>query len=116
MPTLSINSAQLCYQEMGSGYPLLMLHGLGSSGDDWWFQIPAFSPHFQIILPNLRGHKQSSALCGPIAIDTLAADIAQLLDALGIAQSHVLGLSLGGAVAQPLELSSGVCYFCPSRY
>jgi pimeloyl-ACP methyl ester carboxylesterase len=104
MPTLSINSAQICYQEIGRGYPLLMLHGLGSSGDDWWFQTPAFSPHFRVIVPNLRGHKQSSPLRGPISIDTLAADVAQLLDALEIARSHVLGLSLGGAVAQLLAI------------
>ena len=104
MPTLLMNSAQICYQEMGSGYPLLMLHGLGSSGDDWWFQTPAFSPCFRVILPNLRGHKQSSTLRGPVSIDALAADMAWLLDALEIAQSHVLGLSLGGAVAQLLAI------------
>jgi 3-oxoadipate enol-lactonase len=104
MPALSINSARIFYQEIGSGYPLLMLHGLGSSADDWWFQTPAFSPYFRLILPNLRGHKQSSTLRGPISIHTLAADIAQLLDALEIAQSHVLGLSLGGTVAQLLAI------------
>jgi 3-oxoadipate enol-lactonase len=104
MPTLSINSGQIFYQETGSGYPLLMLHGLGSSADDWWFQTPAFSPYFRLVQPNLRGHKQSSTLRGPIAIDTLAADIAQLLDALEITQAHVLGLSLGGAVAQLLAI------------
>ena len=104
MPTLSINSAQICCQEVGGGYPLLMLHGLGSSGDDWWFQTPAFAPNFRVILPNLRGHKHSSALRGPISIYTLAADIAQVLDALKIAQAHALGLSLGGAVAQLLAI------------
>ncbi len=104
MPTITANSAQIYYQEAGSGFPLLMLHGLGSSGDDWWFQTPAFSPHFRVILPNLRGHKRSSALRGPISVYTLAADIAQLLDALEIAQAHVLGLSLGGVVAQLLAI------------
>ncbi len=104
MPALSVNSAQIYYQEAGGGLPLLLLHGLGSSGDDWWFQTPAFAPHFRVILPNLRGHKQSSTLRGPISIYTLAADIAQLLDALEIAQAHVLGLSLGGMVAQLLAI------------
>ncbi len=104
MPTLSLNSAQIYYQETGSGYPLLLLHGLGSSGDDWWFQTPAFSPCFRVILPNLRGHKQSSPLRGPFSVYTLAADIAKLMDALAIPQAHVLGLSLGGAVAQVLAI------------
>jgi 3-oxoadipate enol-lactonase len=104
MPTLSVNSAQIFYQECGGGYPLLMLHGLGSSGDDWWFQTPAFSPHFRVMLPNLRGHQQSSPLRAPISIEALTADIVQLMDAVQIEQAHVLGLSLGGLVAQLLAL------------
>jgi 3-oxoadipate enol-lactonase len=104
MPILSVNSAQIFYQETGNGDPLLLLHGLGSSGDDWWFQTPAFAPHFRVILPNLRGHKHSSPLRGPTSIYTLMADIAQMMDAMEITQAHVLGLSLGGAVAQLLAI------------
>ena len=104
MPTLPVNSAQIFYQEAGDGDPLLLLHGLGSSSDDWWFQTSAFAPYYRLILPNLRGHQQSSPLRGPTSIFTLAADIAQLMDALGIAQAHVLGLSLGGMVAQLLAI------------
>jgi 3-oxoadipate enol-lactonase len=104
MPILSVNSAQICFQETGNGDPLLLLHGLGSSGDDWWFQTPAFAPHFRLIMPNLRGHKQSSALRGPTSIFTLATDIAHLLDALQVERAHVLGLSLGGLVAQLLAI------------
>ncbi len=104
MPTISVNSSELYYQESGSGYPLILLHGLGSSGDDWWFQLPAFSPHFRLVAPNLRGHKQSSALRGPISVYTLAADIAKLMEALEIPCAHVLGLSLGGLVGQVLAI------------
>jgi 3-oxoadipate enol-lactonase len=104
MTTRSVNSAQIFYQAIGEGDPLLLLHGLGSSGDDWWLQIPALAPYFRLILPNLRGHKPSSTLRGPTSIFTLATDIAQLMDALGIAQAHVLGLSLGGLVAQLLAI------------
>ncbi len=104
MPALSLNSVQIFYQDMGSGYPLLMLHGLGSSGDDWWFQLPAFTPHFRLIRPNLRGHKQSSPIREPVSVYELAADVAQLLDALHIERAHILGLSLGGLVAQMLAI------------
>jgi pimeloyl-ACP methyl ester carboxylesterase len=104
MPLLSVNSAQISYQATGDGEPLLLLHGLGSSGDDWWFQTPEFAPHFRLMLPNLRGHKGSSALRGPTSIYTLAADIAQLMEALDVARAHVLGLSLGGLVAQLLAI------------
>ena len=104
MPTVSVNSSQLYYQESGNGYPLILLHGLGSSGDDWWFQTSAFSSCFRVILPNLRGHKQSSPLRGPLSVYTLAADIARLMEALAVPQAHILGLSLGGAVAQMLAI------------
>ncbi len=104
MPTVSVNSIELYYQESGASYPLLLLHGLGSSSDDWWFQTPAFTPHFRVVRPNLRGHKQSSALRGPITAYTLAVDIVKLMEALNIPQAHVLGLSLGGMVGQMLAI------------
>jgi pimeloyl-ACP methyl ester carboxylesterase len=104
MPTVSVNSIELYYQESSAGYPLLLLHGLGSSGDDWWFQMPAFAPHFRVILPNLRGHKQSSSIRWPVTVYTLAADVAKLMEALEISQAHVLGLSLGGMVGQVLAI------------
>jgi pimeloyl-ACP methyl ester carboxylesterase len=104
MATLLVNSAHIFYQESGDGVPLVLLHGLGSSGDDWWLQTPALAPHFRLIMPNLRGHKQSSALRGPTSIFTLATDIARLLDALHVERAHVLGLSLGGLVAQLLAI------------
>jgi 3-oxoadipate enol-lactonase len=104
MTALSVNSAQIFYQEIGEGDPLLLLHGLGSSGDDWWFQTPVFAPYFRLLVPNLRGHKHSSTLRGPTSIYTLAADIAQLMEALQIERAHVLGLSLGGLVGQLLAV------------
>ncbi len=104
MPTISVNEVELYYQEAGAGYPLVLLHGLGSSGEDWLFQTPVFAEHFRVIAPNLRGHKLSSRVRGPITIHTLAADVAKLLAALEIDTAHVLGLSLGGLVAQTLAI------------
>jgi len=104
MPTLSVNSAQIYFQECGRGYPLILLHGLGSSSDDWMFQTPVLAEWFRVIAVNLRGHAPSSLVRGPVTIYTLAADVAQLLDALDIPQAHVLGLSLGGLVGQVLAI------------
>ena len=102
MPTLSINSAEIHYQASGAGYPVLLLHGLGSCSEDWWLQTPVFEQHFRVVRPTLRGHPPSSLIRGPITIYTLAADVARLLDALDIERAHVVGLSLGGAIAQVL--------------
>ena len=102
MPVLSANSAEIYYEDNGAGDPLLLLHGLGSRGADWWLQTPAFSQQFRVVCPNLRGHPPSSPIRGPLTMYTLAADVAQFMGALGIAHAHVVGLSLGGAVAQVL--------------
>jgi 3-oxoadipate enol-lactonase len=104
MPSLTVNSAEIYYQETGTGYPLVLLHGLGSSSDDWMFQTPVLAEHFRLLAVNLRGHAPSSLLRGPVTIYTLAADVAQLLEALEIRQAHVLGLSLGGLVGQLLAI------------
>lgn len=104
MPTVPVNSIDLYYQEAGSGNPLVLLHGLGSSGDDWLFQTPVFAESFHVILPNLRGHKLTSRIREPLALDTLAADVAQWMDTLQIPAAHVVGLSLGGAIGQLLAI------------
>ena len=104
LTTISVNGIELYYQESGAGYPLLLLHGLGSCGDDWWLQTPTFASQFRVMLPNMRGHILSTPLRAPTTIAALASDIAGLLEALNIPQAHVLGLSLGGAVAQMLAI------------
>ncbi len=104
MPNIAVNAVDIYYQEAGSGYPLVLLHGLGSSSNDWLFQTPVFAEHFRVLTVNLRGHPPSSLLRSPVSIYTLAADVAKLLDVLEIPQAHILGLSLGGLVAQVLAI------------
>ena len=104
MPVLSVNSIELYYLEAGSGQPVLLLHGLGSCGDDWLFQTPILAECCRVIAPDLRGHGQSSPLRGPIRVAQLAADIAGLMDGLGLASAHIVGLSLGGLVGQQLAI------------
>ncbi|HEY4720288.1 MAG TPA: alpha/beta hydrolase, partial [Anaerolineae bacterium] len=105
MPVLSVNSIELHYLEAGSGQPVLLLHGLGSCGDDWFFQTPILAERGRhVIAPDLRGHGQSSNLRGPISVTQLAADIAGLMDGLGLASAHIVGLSLGGLVGQQLAI------------
>lgn len=104
MPTLTINDAELYYERTGAGPPLLMIHGLGSSGDDWAFQRDAFARTHTLILADLRGSGRSSKPHGPYSIAGFAADLWALLDALGIDAAALLGFSLGGAVAFEMAL------------
>jgi 3-oxoadipate enol-lactonase len=104
MPTVTVNAITLHYERIGSGSPLLLIHGLGSSGDDWAFQRDEFARRHTLILPDLRGSGRSAKPPGPYSIAQFAADLWSLLDALGIASTDVLGFSLGGAVAIEMAL------------
>jgi 3-oxoadipate enol-lactonase len=104
LPHLSINSIDLHYSRCGSGASLLLIHGLGSSGEDWAFQIPALSPHFDLILPDLRGSGRSGKPAGKYSIAQFADDLWILLDKLECSKVHIVGFSLGGAVAMEMAL------------
>ena len=104
MPTAQANTIQLYYEMHGAGQPLVFIHGLGSSTRDWEAQMPAFSKSFQVITFDLRGHGQSDKPAGPYDMAMFSADLADLLQTLGIGAAHVVGLSLGGAVALQFAL------------
>jgi len=106
MPYRTVNGIRIRYELWGEGEtPLVLLHGLGSSADDWLLQLPAFAPHFKCISLDLRGHGASDKPAGRYSVALFAADVAQLLNQLALAPAHVLGLSLGGLVAQQLALA-----------
>lgn len=86
------------------GAPIVLLHGLGSSSADWTWQIDALAARHHVVVPDLRGHGRSPRLRGRLAIDVMANDVAALLAGLEAPPAHVVGLSLGGCVAQALAL------------
>jgi pimeloyl-ACP methyl ester carboxylesterase len=99
MPKIRSNNINLYYEASGEGQPIVFIHGLGSSTRDWEFQVPEFSESLKVITFDLRGHGQSDKPEGPYQIPVFAADLAGLLRALGIESVHLVGISLGGAVA-----------------
>src|SRR5690348_17038057 len=104
MPTLTLDDTEIHYERTGAGPPLLLIHGLGSSGDDWAFQRDDFARTHTLILPDLRGSGRSAKPRGPYSIARFAADLWALLDALAIGPLDLLGFSLGGAVAIEMAL------------
>ncbi len=84
----------------GSGAPLLLVHGLGTSGAVFQPLLPALSARFQVIIPDLRGHGHSRCLPGPDNVARMAADLENLLDILAIRSCTMLGYATGGAVVQ----------------
>jgi 3-oxoadipate enol-lactonase len=94
----------LHFIERGSGPPLLLVHGLLVTGEMFEPVLEAFARHHRVIVPDLRGHGRSGALPPPYTVAQLAADLARLLEHLGLAAAAVLGYSQGGAIAQQLAL------------
>jgi pimeloyl-ACP methyl ester carboxylesterase len=102
MPSIQVNGINVEYQLYGEGPPLLLIHGLGSSGRDWEMQIDAFSEHFQVIVYDVRGHGKSEKPSGRYSVPLFAKDCAEILRALGFDKVHVVGISMGGMIALQL--------------
>jgi 3-oxoadipate enol-lactonase len=79
-------------------------HCLAGSLDIWDEQIEALRRDFRVLRYDARGHGLTSAPEGPYTLETLAMDLVGLLDALDIPRAHILGISMGGMVAQTLAL------------
>lgn len=104
MAQLQVNGTQLEVQVSGDGPPLLFIHGLGSCLEDWEYQVEEFSRSYKVITYDLRGHGRSARPAGPYSIAMFADDAACVLQALNIPSAHVVGVSLGGAIAFQLAL------------
>ena len=86
---------------------LVFLHGFGGNARQWRHQLIRFSDDFRVLAIDLRGHGLSDRPDGPYDVDTIAADIEDALDALGVAEPVVLvGHSLGGAAAIEVAMRS----------
>ncbi|MET9984948.1 3-oxoadipate enol-lactonase [Streptomyces rochei] len=83
---------------------LLLSNSIGTDLHMWDGQVPALTEHFRLLRYDARGHGASDVPNGPYSLDRLGRDVVELLDALGLERVHVLGLSLGGIVAQWLGI------------
>lgn len=106
MPKQRINDIELHYKVSGAGEPVLFIHGLGSSADDWEMQAPFFSKQFRTIAFDLRGHGQSQKPKGPYSMSLFAKDAAELIKSLRVDSVHTVGISLGGMIAFQLAVDS----------
>lgn len=101
---IHINGVDTAYRFDGpaDGRVVLMSNSLMSNFDMWDWTVPALVDRYRVLRYDTRGHGRSSTPAGPYSITQLGDDAAALLDALGIDAAHVVGLSMGGMVAQQL--------------
>lgn len=93
------SGVSLAYDRLGSGTPLVLLHGYPLDRTIWEAIVPLLQSDFDLILPDLRGFGQSPTTESPYTVDDMADDVAALLDSLGLKQIALGGHSMGGYVA-----------------
>ena len=104
MPFIDATGFRMYYEEHGDGFPLLLINGLGSDHLEWLHQFPAFEARFRVVVFDNRGTGKTDVPPGPYTTAEMADDAASLLRALGTSRAHVLGVSLGGMIAQEVAL------------
>lgn len=106
MPIAKAGDVNLEYYVEGSGPPLLMIKGFGSHASTWGEPfLERLRPHFTLVRFSNRGTGESDLLPEGATHSMMADDAAALLSALGIERAHVLGVSMGGRIAQELTLN-----------
>ena len=99
----AVNGTRLYFEMAGSGHPLVLIHGFTLDTRMWDDQFEVFAQHYQVIRYDLRGFGKSA----PPTTEpyTHHDDLRALMGDLGITRAHILGLSLGGAVAVDFAVS-----------
>jgi 3-oxoadipate enol-lactonase len=106
VPLVRAGDLELSYERGGCGPPLLAIIGMSGTLSSWGEAfLEPLRAHFEVLVYDHRGTGGSSRMEAPFTIADLAADAAGLLDALGLDSVHVLGISMGGMVAQELALA-----------
>ena len=90
---------QLNYAVLGTGFPLVLLHGNGDDLTYFKHQMEPFARHFRVIALETRGHGQSTRGRAPFSLDQFVEDLKDFLDSQGIRKCHLLGFSDGGNIA-----------------
>jgi len=106
MPSVEVRGTELHYERAGSGEPLLLIQGMSGTHVSWGEPFrSALEESFDVVAFDNRGIGLSARISEPFTIAELAEDTAALLAALEIESAHVVGISMGGMIAQELALA-----------
>lgn len=99
------NGIEIYYSIAGEGPVVTLSHSLGCNLSMWDDQVKVLSRHYRVLAFDTRGHGQSGAPPGPYSLVQMAEDLHGLLTGLGIQETHLVGLSMGGMIGQVFALT-----------
>jgi pimeloyl-ACP methyl ester carboxylesterase len=107
MANLTVGDLNVAYDAVGAGEPVLMINGIGADRAAWYLQTPTIAREFRVITYDNRDVGETGAGHDPRSypMRRFADDAVGLLDALGIERAHIVGASMGGAIAQEFALA-----------
>lgn len=102
-----VDGLRIRYAKRGaeSGTPVLFIHGFGGDLDNWLFNIDAVGEHSPVVALDLPGHGQSTVKLPGASITALAEFVDHFMAAIDLPRAHLVGHSMGGAVASQLALA-----------
>ena len=100
--TCRANGIRQFYLEAGAGPPVILLHGFPETSFAWRFQIPALARHYRVIAPDLRGYGETDKPSKGYDKRTMANDVVELLETLGVGRVALVGHDRGARVATRL--------------
>jgi pimeloyl-ACP methyl ester carboxylesterase len=99
-----LSGGRAWYEEHGQGEPLLLLHGGAVDARFFEHNVSALGERFHVISTDLWGHGRTPDREGPFSLESFAADVAEIIERVAGGEAHVLGHSIGGAVALTLAM------------
>ena len=106
MPTASVGDLEIEYDLAGSGPRAAMIKGIGAPRSGWALQVPALAKYFTVLTFDNRdvGETGAGSDPKPYRMKQFADDLAGLMDAIGWNSAHIVGASMGGAIAQEFAI------------
>lgn len=102
---MQVNGREIAVDDFGSGEVILTVHGLGGTSNFWRPLISAFSEGFRVVAPDLPSASRSE-IDPEVSIESLAADLVELLDKMEIDAVHLVGHSMGTIVCQHIAANA----------
>ena len=105
MPKANVNGININYKVQGKGEPLILISGYAADQTGYMFQTRTFKKYYRVVTFDNRGVGKTDKPSGGYSIKMMADDTVGLMDYLGIEKSHILGISMGGMIAQVIAIN-----------